>query len=112
MSGAYAIVANVDAADSALRLGARVVVHNIPGNPEHIFVRGLSRGGRVIMKWTSRARLTNFRSAWIHRAPPLWFASREEAEKVIAQRLTPSLETPDRTSDSASEAPETDREPR
>ena len=60
----YVIYANVSAADSALRLGAKVLVMSAPGDPDNIQVRGLSRGGRNITKWTKRSRLKNFRVGW------------------------------------------------
>lgn len=85
----WGIVANVDAPDSALRLGARVVVMCIPGNEAHVFVRGLSRGGRVIEKWTMSNRLTNIRPAYLHR-PHEWgcvFATRADARSMIESRF-------------------------
>lgn len=87
MSGNYVIVANVMAADSCLRLGARVVVLSIPGNPAHVFVKGLSRSGRVIRKWTMRHRLHNFRAVWTFK--PEWsaFETKESAEREIAARF-------------------------
>lgn len=84
----FGIVANVAAADSCLRLGARVVVLSIPGNPDHLLVRGISRGGRVVTKYTAWRRLKNYRVAWVY-DHPYGFATREEAECVIAARLTP-----------------------
>lgn len=88
--GKYAIVANVAGADSCLRFGARVVVQTIPGNPDHVEVRGLSRGGRPVTKWVVSSRLERFRPAWEHRPPPLSFTTREEADQCIQTRLTES----------------------
>jgi hypothetical protein len=83
----YAIVANVSGADSCLRLGARVVVCSIPGNPAHVVVRGLSRGGRAVTKWVASSRLSNLRPAWEHKPPPLSFETREGAEQCISARF-------------------------
>lgn len=90
MNGNYVIVANVAAADSSLRLGARVIVLGVPGNPDHVRVQGLSRGGRAISKWTMSKRLKSIRPAWEHRPPEtctLSFATKEEAARYIAARF-------------------------
>lgn len=88
--GAYAIVANVALPDSCLRTGARVVIHGIPGNPERVRVRGISRGGRAVTKYTRTAGLRDIRAAWEH-APPFGcsFASKDEAERCITERFGP-----------------------
>ncbi len=88
----YVIVANVASTDSALRLGARVVVEWIPGNPDHAQVRGLSRGGRRITKWVLTKRLKNFRVAWEEK--PRWptYDTKGAAEAVIAARLVQGKE--------------------
>lgn len=88
--GRYVIVANVALPDSCLRLGARVVVCSIPGNPERCRVRGLSRGGRRVTKYTRTRGLKNFRVAWEHDPHDEWygFDSKEAAERVIAQRFS------------------------
>jgi len=89
--GAYAIVANIARADSCLRLGARVVVQRIPGNPDNVEVRGVSRNGRVVTKYVKASRLRDMRVAWEHQPPfALAFATREDAAKVIAARFVES----------------------
>lgn len=60
----YGIVANV-VADKALRTGAKVWIEYCNGDAEHPFVRGLSKSGRPIEKYTAYKRLTNFRAAWV-----------------------------------------------
>lgn len=88
MPGSYAIVANVAGADSCLRLGARVVVRCIPGNPAHVQVEGLTRGGRRVFKWVPSSRLTNIRAAWENRPPfACSFETKDEAERCIAERF-------------------------
>lgn len=88
MKEAFVIVANVAAADSALRLGARVVIEEVNGDPDHVRVRGISRSGRVISKFLPLKRLKNLRPKWAH-TTEAWhtFASREDATRYIAERL-------------------------
>ena len=94
----YGVVANVIAADSCLRMGARVVVEWVPGDPDKAHVRGLSRGGRRVSKWVATKRLGNFRVAWI--AKPEWatYSTREEATEKVLSRL---ISTPDTTATTA-----------
>ena len=89
-TGRYVIVANVALADSCLRMGARVVVCSIPGNPDRVRVRGLTRGGRRVTKYTRLKGLSNIRTAWEHDPYDEWlmFATEADAERVIAERLT------------------------
>lgn len=103
MTGRYVIVANVALPDSCLRMGARVVVCSVPGNPESVRVRGLTRGGRRVTKYTRLRGLTNLRAAWEHDPRDEWmmFATKADAERVIAERLTPPGPAP--ASGSASE---------
>lgn len=60
----YGIVANV-LTDKALRSGAKVWILYCNGDAENPVVRGLSKSGRPIEKYTKYARLYNFRAAWI-----------------------------------------------
>lgn len=93
---AYGIVANV-VQDSALRRNSRVWICWVPGDPETVFVRGISHRGRRIQKWLQTKHLTNFRTKWIpmhlrsmyrQQFPPSRFSSRAEAEEYINRRLT------------------------
>jgi hypothetical protein len=90
-AGRYVIVANVALADSCLRLGARVVVLSIPGNPDRVRVRGLSRGGRRVTKYTRARALRDVRVAWEYDTDGEWlgFPSKEAATVCIAARLSP-----------------------
>jgi hypothetical protein len=81
----YVVVGNIASADSALRLGARVVVEWVPGSPDHAQVYGLSRGGRRIRKWVPVNRLKNLRIAWEHKPRWVSFKTREEAEALLAR---------------------------
>lgn len=95
MQDRYVIVANVALADSCLRMGARVVVCSVPGNQKNVRVRGLTRGGRRVTKYTRLRGLKNFRAAWEYDPHDEWmmFASKADAERVIADRLcTPEPE--------------------
>jgi hypothetical protein len=83
----YGVVANVELPDSTLRKGARVVVLQQPGSADRVLVRGVSRGGRVVTKWTRLRGLKNFRVAWIH-DPVMTWPTREAAAEV-AERLSP-----------------------
>lgn len=88
----YGIVANVINPDRCLRMGAKVWIIDGTGGQgwDTFVVRGLSRGGREIEKWTTTKRFGNFRAAWI---PPMAkgeprymrFESRHEAEQVAAK---------------------------
>jgi hypothetical protein len=84
----FVIVANVAAADSVLRLGAKVVIEEVNGDPSHVRVRGCSRSGRVISKFLPLKRLTNLRPKWDHETES-WhkFETREQATEYIAARL-------------------------
>lgn len=83
----FVIHANVAKADAGLRLGSKVEVLSVPGDPERVEVRGMSRGGRKITKYIATHRLKNFRAQWTHRPLCMCWATREEAERVIADRL-------------------------
>lgn len=87
MKPGYVVVGNVRDPDSCLRMGARVVVEWVPGNPAKAQVRGLSRGGRRVTKWVPTRRLTKLRVAWEEK--PRWptYATRELAEQAILVRL-------------------------
>lgn len=89
MPGNYVIVANVALPDSSLRMGARVVVLSIPGNPERVRVCGLSRGGRRVTKYTRTRGLKNIRAAWEYGPAHdgCTFATKEAAEECIAARF-------------------------
>lgn len=63
-TGAYVVIGNIYLPDSALRMGARVRILAVPGDPAKAFVRGISRGGRVIDKWIASSRLRRLRVAW------------------------------------------------
>jgi len=60
----WGIVANV-ISDRVLRTGARVWVERCNGDAECPVVRGLSKSGRQVRKYTHFKRLTNFRAAWV-----------------------------------------------
>lgn len=84
--GGYGVVANVQS-DRALRTGAKVWVLGCNGDASCPQVRGLSKGGRTITKYTHYKRLASFRAAWIpdHQLPHVWatwmFTERADAEK-------------------------------
>ena len=63
----WGIAANVCAADSALRGGAKVYLTWRTGGCglERVGVWGMSRGGRRIEKIVTTRRLTRFRAAWL-----------------------------------------------
>lgn len=60
----FGVVANV-LTDRVLRTGAKVWIHRHNGDAERPIVHGLNRSGRIVEKYTSYKRLTNFRAAWI-----------------------------------------------
>ena len=60
----FGVVANV-ASDRVLRTGAKVWIERCNGDAECPVVRGCSKSGRVVEKYTHYKRLTNFRAAWI-----------------------------------------------
>lgn len=88
MSGEFGIVANVVEVDRVLRLGAKVILVGYPnGMAERIEVRGLSRGGRPVTKFTAYMKLDNFRPQWLserHRANVSILGTREEMEEWAA----------------------------
>lgn len=90
MEDVFGIVANVVYPDRCLRLGAKVWVLDIPGDPDRCKVRGLSRGGRVVTKWVTARRVGNVRVAFM---PPqiraiahLRWPTRAQAELYLPQR--------------------------
>jgi hypothetical protein len=82
----WGLVANV-VSDRVLRTGAKVWVQWVNGDAACPRVRGLSKGGRPVEKYTHYKRLHNFRAAWI---PPgmqdvmLQFPDRAAAERWAA----------------------------
>ena len=89
--GAYVIIGNLAEPDAALRLGARLVILQIPGSPEQVLVRGLSRGGRRIRKWIPASRVRDMRVAWEHRPGGESFPTKEAAENMIRARFQDRL---------------------
>lgn len=93
-SDAFGIAANVTRPDSCLRLGAKVWIESIPGNPDNMRVRGLSRGGRRIEKWVNaKHSLGNFRVAWMPPKARLFcptFPTREAALHYLRCRVEES----------------------
>lgn len=80
----YGIIANV-LSDRILRTGAKVRINYCNGDAACPTVYGLSKGGRMVRKYTHYKRLTNFRAAWI---PEHWqdrlaykWDTKEEAER-------------------------------
>lgn len=59
----YGIVANV-ISDRVLRTGAKVWICYCNGDAECPRVVGMTKGGRIVMKYTHYKRLENFRAAW------------------------------------------------
>lgn len=84
LSTPWGIVANV-LSDRALRTGARVWVLRCNGDAENPVVRGLSKHGRLITKYTKFRRLTNYRAAMLPPGlpdeawPSLCYRTKEEA---------------------------------
>lgn len=66
-SVAYGIKANVNGAHRYVRSGALCwVLQTNPGaGGERLFVKGLSRGGRMVRTWIRRDKLENFRTGWV-----------------------------------------------
>ena len=64
MADKFGIVANV-ISDRVLRTGAKVWLVDCNGGAECPQVIGLSKGGRILMKYTHHKRLENHRAAWI-----------------------------------------------
>ena len=60
----YGLVANV-ISDRVLRTGAKVWIHYCNGDAACPIVAGMSKGGRMVQKYTHYKRLTNFRAAWV-----------------------------------------------
>jgi hypothetical protein len=60
----FGIVANV-ISDHAFRVGAKVRIAALNGNPSSVEVTGLSKSGRKITKYIQFKRLENFRAAFI-----------------------------------------------
>jgi hypothetical protein len=89
-TGAYALFANVVQPDSSLRLGAKVRIRSVPGEPANIEVRGMSRGGRMVTKWIRSNRLGNFRASWVPSSLGRWEGStwptRDEADAYRISR--------------------------
>jgi len=87
----WIIVANVFG-DKVLRNGATVTVLGVHGDMEGIKVRGLSRGGRKVTKYTRIKRLRSWRVKWCHKdhIPDTWlvFGSKEEATSRANQYET------------------------
>lgn len=85
----FGVVANV-ASDRVLRTGAKVWIQRCNGDAECPVVRGCSKSGRVVEKYTHYKRLTNFRAAWIPehlRQRVIW----QWPEKARAQQVAESL---------------------
>jgi hypothetical protein len=83
----FGVVANV-ASDRVLRTGAKVWIERCNGDAECPVVRGCSKSGRVVEKYTHYKRLTNFRAAWIPehlRERVIWqWPEKERAQHVAA----------------------------
>lgn len=60
----YGLIANV-ISDRVLRTGAKVWIEYCNGDAACPRVNGISKGGRIVTKYTHYKRLTNFRPAWI-----------------------------------------------
>ena len=63
----YGIIANVENPDRSLRLGSKAwLIGGTGGEGWYKFVWiGRTSGGRLIQKWVTTKRFTNFRCAWI-----------------------------------------------
>lgn len=86
----FGIVANV-ASDRVFRTGAKVWLLGVNGDAECPVAFGVSKGGRLVQKYTHFKRLTNFRGAWMPehiraRRRNFGFHTREEAD-AVASRL-------------------------
>jgi len=83
----FGIVANV-LSDRVLRTGAKVWINRCNGDAKCPVVRGCSKSGRKVQKYTHYKRLTNFRAAWIPehlRADIAWqWPERKKAEATAA----------------------------
>lgn len=85
----YGIVANV-ASDRILRTGAKVWIERCNGDAECPVVRGCSKSGRMVEKYTHYKRLTNFRAAWIPehlRDRVIWQWDEKESARQLADTL-------------------------
>ena len=82
----FGVKANVKAPHRFLRSGAVCWVRlaNQGNGGERLYVRGMSRSGRVVSTWVDARDLHNFRPAWLHDSDPYWYAipfdTREEAQ--------------------------------
>lgn len=64
MTDLFGVVANVTS-DRVLRTGAKVWLCYCNGDAACPLVIGLSKGGRLLKKYTHFKRLTNFRAKWV-----------------------------------------------
>lgn len=86
----FGLVANV-ASDRVLRTGAKVWIERCNGDAECPVVRGCSKSGRVVEKYTHYKRLTNFRAAWIPehlRDRVIWQWPDKEQAQQVAEKLS------------------------
>lgn len=86
----FGIVANV-LSDRVLRTGAKVWIERCNGDAECPVVRGISKSGRVVEKYTHYKRLTNFRVAWIPehlRDRVIWQWPEKEGAQQVAEKLS------------------------
>jgi len=78
--------------DKVFRDDAKVLILDIPGSKESLQVRGLSKGGRTVMKWVQISRLRNFRPEFTAKLDDVGFGHFIPKDKEHAQEVAGNLE--------------------
>lgn len=96
----FGVKANVKAPHRFLRSGAVCWVRlaNQGNGGERLYVRGMSRSGRVVSTWVDARDLHNFRPAWVQPSTGYWhsmpFDTKEQAQAWADQMNAMYGQTP------------------